>query len=127
MGFLLGKLKKEIEEGISVTMHALHGIRDLPEDIFYSVRKRIIGPEQKGAHDRMYDSDLIYDQHKQRKMTEEELAQVRGTAPALQHQTRYTERVQKVPPGFALKSAYEVLVQPNGEKTYKKKDIYRED
>ena len=122
----LKELKEEVEEGISLTMHALHEMRDLPEGFFYSVRKKLLGPEQNNIqNDRMYNSDLIdiYDERlgKTRKMTEEEQAQMMGTNPALEHPTDFHKRDIKVAPGFSFQSAYGVPI----DKKYKKKNPYK--
>ena len=71
------------------------------------------------SKDYLYNSGLIG-----RKPTEEERAKARSNEPDLQHPTDYHKRTGKVPPGFALKSGYEVLIEPV-KKKYERKNLYR--
>ena len=138
---LLKKLKKEIEEGISLTRDALHeintifSVKRVPEKIVYhsgkgwDSLKRFLGSgkeEELEKKDWMYNSGLIYEPcaKKPKTLSEEEQAKPRSYEPDMQHLTDYQKKTSKVPPGFAFKSAYEVPVEPI-EKKYKKKNPYK--
>jgi hypothetical protein len=140
----LRKIKREIEDGISITkdalqeMHNLFPIADIPEEtIYFSVKrwkdlKSLLGISKKGEtlwarrsdagiDKSYYGSELIGS--REHKATEENAAE-RDSNPQLDHPTDYSKKTGKVPPGFAFRSTYEVPIEPI-EKKYKKKNPYR--
>ena len=125
-------IKKELKEGEELTKDALHKmnevlmLKEIPETVVYkgwgSIKKLLgVGREEDTEKkDWMYNSGLI---HGEKEQAKDELA-AGETEPNLQHPSDYHKRVQKVPPGFAFKSGYEVPIEPI-EKKYKKKNPYK--